>query len=385
MSHEQVMNDFLGISNPDSENQLENSGQDPADPTEQDGEQGKPKNSSNTPPSTEGDDKKNDNKKPAENTPEPDYGSYLTTISEGAVKSEDDFRAILGSAGKVSVLESQITELTGQLDSLKNANPFANEYVKRLNELYASGADPSKIKAFNRINQLGDINELSSQDALIYDLQEQHNLTKEEAMKVIANKYKTDETKFDEDEIDLARIQMKMDADNAKARLQEKYKASFETEVKQEEPKETPEQIEQKKQEFFKKITPIAQSIEQNLPNYFNSVNVNGKQGDEAVSISLPVPPEVASGVREEVVKFAMNSGIDGTSPEGKADLEAYAQNITKIIMFDAWAIDISNKREEAIREEFHNPATIDRGKDNPATPEENSYAAVASQIASGI
>lgn len=311
-------------------------------------------------------------------TPSPDIFSHLATISEGAVNTEDDFRSILENSRKAADLESRLTELGAQLESAKTANPFANDYIKKLNELVASGADQQRIEVFERINKLGDIKELGTYDALLFDLQRTEGLTRDEAVTLLRSQYKTDPDKFDEEDIAVDKIRMKMDGEKAKERLLQD-KASFDTVTPaSKDPVETPEQKAQKQAEFIGKVTPVVQSISQELPSYFKSINVNGKQGADAVSIELPVPADIQKAVSESVLAYATQAGVDD-----KAALTEYAQNITKLAMFDAWIIDASNKREEALRAEFHNPDVINRGVPNPATPGVSPEAATASLIAS--
>jgi vacuolar-type H+-ATPase subunit I/STV1 len=321
------------------------------------------------------------NTPPAEK-PSIDLYQNLAEISEGLVKSEDDFKSIFQQAKKVTDLENQYESLAKERDALKNSNPYANEYVQKLNDLYQSGADATKINLFNRINQLGDLSQLSSNDAVKWQLMEKHSLTEQEAETKIRNTYKNDEDLYSEDEIAAANIDLKIQGDEAKTYLKG-LQASFESKVAVAEEKETPEQIAQKTLQYETQLNPITKAIEQELPSYFSKINVNGKQGDAALTIDLPVPAEVQTSIAAQVKDYATNFQVDLSKAENVKGLKDYAVSLTKIAMFDAWMIDASNKREEAIRKEFHNPANINRGTDNPAAPAKTAREAVASKIAS--
>jgi len=314
-------------------------------------------------------------------TPSTPWTEKITEISNGSVKSEDDFLSIFNQANKATDLESQLLQRDQELETLRNANPYANDYIKKLNELYASGADTNKVQLFNRINQLGDVTNLSSRDALKWQMMEQHNLTDTEAEVMLKTRYKTDDTIHADEDVQAANIQQKIDGDTAKQYLKG-LQASFETQAPTPEIVETPEQIKLREQQFEAQVAPIVKSIETELPSYFSNVNVNGLQGDKAVTIDLPIPAEVQTHIGSQVKQFALDHQIDTTKPENIEGLKTYAKNLAKIAMYDSHMIDANNKRDMAVRAEFHNPSTIDRGKDNPATPAANSRQATAARIA---
>jgi len=322
-----------------------------------------------------------------ENTPqteEPSKAWYqnLAEISEGQVNSEDDFKSVFERAKKATDLESQFQTVAEERDALKNAKPYANEYIEKLNDLYKSGADLNQINLFNRINQLGDVKELSSKDALKWQLMHKHNLSDQEAEIKIRSNFKNDDTIYSEEEVAAANIDLRIQGDEAKNYIKS-LQASFENTAPEVVKQETPEELAQKDLQYENQLTPIAKAIEQDLPSYFSKINVNGKTGDAAQTIDLPVPAEVQLHIATQVKDYAKNFQVDLSKPENVQGLKDYAVNLTKIAMFDTWAIDISNKREEAIRAEFHNPASINRGADNPAAPAKSTREAVASKVAS--
>lgn len=318
---------------------------------------------------------------PAADAPSTDIYQKLAEISEGLVKSEDDFKSIYQKAQKFSDLESQNLTLAQERDALKNATPYANKYVEKLNDLYKSGASTEKIDLFNRINQLP-IADMSSKDAVKWQLMEQYGLTSDQADVKIRTTYRNDETLYSEDEVSAANIDLKIEGDKAKAYLQALQVSS---EVQAPEPvvQETPEQIAQKNLQYEAQLTPVIKSIEQELPGLFSKINVNGKQGDAAITIDLPVPADVQTTIAANVKQYAKDFNVDLSNPENVKGLKDYAANLTKIAMFDSWMIDVSNKREEAIRAEFHNPSNINRGPDNPAAPAKSTRESVAANIAS--
>lgn len=318
-----------------------------------------------------------------EGAPSTDWIQKLTEISGGLITTEDDFKGTIEKVKKFGDLESQNQTLSQELEAAKNVNPFANDGIKKLNELYASGATPEQITLFNRINQLGDVMALSSRDAIKWQLQQKHNISESEADIMLKTRYKTDDTLYSEDEVSAANIQMKIEGDEAKSYIKG-LQVSFDTKAPEAPVTETPEQLQQKADLYELQVTPIVKSIEQELPTYFAKINVNGLQGDKAETIDLPVPDEVKTHIASEVKKYATQYNIDLSKPENVKGLQDYAKNMTKMAMFESWIIDASNKREEKIREEFNNPSTINRGQDNPAATPPNARQARASAVASG-
>lgn len=324
---------------------------------------------------------------PTPNTPPaaiPSTNIYenLTEISGGLVKSEDDFKSIIEKANKATDLENQHRTLSEQFEASKAVKPFANDYLETLNDLYKSGADKNKIELFQRINSLGDITALSSEEKLKWQLREKHGLNSEDADLMLRNNYKTDETLYSEDEVRTAKIQMKMDADGAETYLKTLQK-SFEVQAPTPAaPQETPEQIAQREQSFVNAITPVVKTIEDELPSYFSNINVNGLKDDNAKTLSLPIPAEIQAGIAQKVKQFAIDIQVDTSNPEMVQGLKDYARNLAKIEMFDAWAIDIASKTDQALRAEFNNPDTINRGNPNPAAPQINSRQQVATKVA---
>ncbi len=320
----------------------------------------------------------------------PNIFESLSEISNGLINNEDDFKGTIEKANQFTELETKYSTTLAENETLKNANPFANEYVQKLNALYSSGADADKITRFNRINQLGDIDALDSRAAVKWHLMDKFNLSESEAETKLKSTYKTDEALHSEDEIASSNIDLRIAANDAKSYLKEQQ-TSFEVKIPEvsttaaatEEVKETPEQILAKQQEFETKIAPVVQNIEQELPTYFANVNTNGLKDDKAITIALPVPTEVQTQISSLVKQYASANQIDTSNPTKVQELKTYASNLAKMIMFDAWVIDASNKREESVLASLHNPSNIDRGKNNPQAPAKTSEAATASTVAS--
>jgi hypothetical protein len=107
-------------------------------------------------------------------------------------------------------------ELETKLEELENKQPeFANDFIKQMNEYALKGGDPiyfAKIQGMN-------VDELSAEEAIKLDLQQQYGLTEEEAKAHLNSKYTTPDFYGEDGEIDPKSINLKIDAKVAKERL----------------------------------------------------------------------------------------------------------------------------------------------------------------------
>lgn len=83
----------------------------------------------------------------------PDYGKFLEESSGGLFKSVEDFTSSLDKIKNYDELQAKVKEL-------ENKNPYANDYVKKLNALYAEGKTQEQIDAFSALSKLGDISSM---------------------------------------------------------------------------------------------------------------------------------------------------------------------------------------------------------------------------------
>lgn len=305
-----------------------------------------------------------------EPSPEKIYGA-IGKITEGKVNSEESLKELIERANKLAALETQHETLSSEHESLKNKKPFANDYLEKLNNLYKDGAPQEKINLFQKLNNLGDLKSLESLDAKKYELMFKNGLSDTEAELFVKSQYKLDVDLYGPDEVELSKIQLKMDGDASKEFLKGQV-ASFEVAPTEKAPTNedkplTDAEIKILRTERLAKVEPIVQSIEKELPDLFAKINSNGLTGDKALTVDLPIPDEVKAVILEQTKKFAMESGVDLSDPAQVAGLKEFARRSTIVSMFENWIIDASSKREEAVRAEFENPSKIDRGINNPS------------------
>ena len=292
-------------------------------------------------------------------------GNWISEASKSIghdFSSEDELKDLINKGKSYGDLESRSTTLTQELERLKTSqevDPFANDYIKKLNELIKGGAAPEQVKLYSEINSL-DVKALSPIEAKELALRYEHGLSAEEAKNMVNSTYKLDPETYEKAVVDTETIRLKIDSKrdlefleklqtNAAVNPAETQKADYAAKI----------------QDYAQKVEPIAKSIQESL-TAIKGVSLNGKQGKDAITIDLPISEETREKVADLVTQFAVQNNIPLTS-EGTQQLKEFAENVALIDNWKSMAIDIASKTEERIRSEFHNPSSIQRGIDNPA------------------
>lgn len=292
-------------------------------------------------------------------------GDWISEASKSIghdFKSPEELKELVNKGKSYGDLESRSTTLTQELESLKTAqpvDPFANDYIKKLNELTKAGAPPEQVKLFTEINSL-DVKALSPVEAKELALRYEHGLTAEEAKNMINSMYKLDPEVYEKAIVDAENVRLKVES-KKDAEYLEKLQTNAAINPAETQQAEYAARIE----EYAKKVEPIAKSIQESL-TAIKGVNLNGKQGEDAILIDLPVSEETRAKLTDVVTQYAVQNNIPLTN-EGTQHLKEFAENLALIDNWKSMAIDIASKTEERIRAEFHNPSSIQRGIDNPA------------------
>jgi hypothetical protein len=174
-------------------------------------------------------------------TPEPEAQpdpvmdqSSLNTNPEPEM-SEQEFEAAIASyvSERLGVSVDSIEQLAAFLEAQQT--PSIDERVKAIADFVEeTGRDPYDWFRYQSINpsEMDDLSAVKMQLAVDYP-----NLSNEDINLLVASKYKVDEDIFSDDEVRLAKIQLKIDADKAKRDI-ETLRENYRMPVKQEEPQE---------------------------------------------------------------------------------------------------------------------------------------------------
>jgi len=172
-------------------------------------------------------------------TPEPEVQpepvmaqSSLDTNPEPEM-SEQEFEAAIASyvSERLGVSVDSLEQLAAFLEAQQT--PSIDERVKAIADFVEeTGRDPYDWFRYQSINpsEMDDLSAVKMQLAVDYP-----NLSNEDINLLVASKYKVDEDIYSDDEVRLAKIQLKIDADKAKRDI-EKLRENYRMPVKREEP-----------------------------------------------------------------------------------------------------------------------------------------------------
>jgi len=165
--------------------------------------------------------------------PEPVMAQSSLDTNPEPEMSEQEFEAAIASyvSERLGVSVDSIEQLAAFLEAQKT--PSIDERVKAIADFVEeTGRDPYDWFRYQSINpsEMDDLSAVKMQLAVDYP-----NLSNEDINLLVASKYKVDEDIYSDDEVRLAKIQLKIDADKAKQDIS-KLRENYRMPVKQEEP-----------------------------------------------------------------------------------------------------------------------------------------------------
>jgi hypothetical protein len=317
-----------------------------------------------TPPTTE----TNTPNNPTPEQPTFNLDAELEKISGGAIKSQTEIAAILERSNKVADLEGRLSTFEKENNDLKakvSTDPFANDYTKRLNELYKSGASDTQIQAFTTLNKVANLEGLAASDARILALQIKNGLTEDEAKTYLASTYKLNPDEYDEATIKAEEIRLKVDA-NADREFLKTHKAEV-SKIPESQVDVQQRELQQKQTQEVAKLQPVAKSVLNTAKDLFKGLSLNGKDGDQAVKGDFEVSEQSLKNVQPLVDKF-IESNWDGLSKSANPaeDIKGYVENLLVIQNYKTMIINAASQRELQVRAEYNNPTPVNRGQDAP-------------------
>lgn len=325
----------------------------------------------NTPPAGDNTPADTDTKnEPAQATPAAanafNLDEELVKITGGSIKTKDDLTALLETSRRTTELETQLRTFQEENTNLKGraeANPFANDFTKKLNDLYASNANENQIQAFMAINKV-DVDALTPMQASALALQVKHGLTPDEANTYLAEKYRIDLDDKDFVMDKNAEIALKIDSSSDRDFLKT-HKAEV-SQIPEDNTAKLQELQVQQNQQRIQAVAPIAQSVTKEvIDSIFKEVSINGKIGADAIKTALPISDENKPALIEAVNNYVQNFNVQPTD-EGRKQIAAFVENSAVIQNWKNWLIDVASKTELRVRAEYDNPSAINRGNAAP-------------------
>lgn len=238
-----------------------------------------------------------------------------------------------------------------QIEKKATENPFANDYVKGLNEAIKNGIDPD---VYARVAHL-DPEKTTDRDALVLKYQWSDKLTEEEASLLVDREFRLGEDENPEDEdVKFARIKAKTAANQARQFLNEhkvdQLTPPFEKQVARQRDAWAPH--------LQKAIEP------------FKTLKVSGKSGEFEIPVS-----EGALKKAQEALADVLNNGKVMALPDDQG--MQLAQSVVKAHLITNNLADIidyiHDHFQTAAAQDHHNPGGVRRqqqpagqGKDTP-------------------
>lgn len=300
---------------------------------------------------------------PIDKTAEPKNSNWISEAGKIAgieFKTEEEVKGFFEKAKGYTDLQSKYDALNQNYESLKaQPDPFANEHIKKVNEMIQQGRSKDDIAAFEKINSVGELKDLQPLEKVKLALQLRDGLTPEEADIRIKSLYKLDEGTYDENIIADNKVALKLAANK-----DEEFLNSYRVKLSENPVAKQQEDYNKQIAEYTEKVSPIAKSIQEKY-TAIKGVNLNGKTGEDAITIDLPISEESRNVIADLATQYAVANNIP-LDEKGIKNINEYVENVLWIQNREANIIHIASETERRVRAEFNNPSSIDRGQDNP-------------------
>lgn len=264
--------------------------------------------------------------------------------------------------------------LEAQLKETQEKNPYANEFVKKINDFYESG-EGDKVPMFIKLNNM-DIEQMSSFDKMKASLMLKNpKLTDAQADVYLRSNYKINESQYkipeglEEEELAAYKKQIAEDIEVQKARLEvevsdaenflKDYKVNFAPSPKKEDERA---KLIAANVEKVKEVAPLIQRDFQ-----LGNINLNGSE-KEPMDYQLTVDSEFRNSIPELVEYYAKTQG-DPTNTKAVSDFLSatyLVQNWQK--MLQTAVNEALSRQTKKVAEEEENKGVRHEGDRKTAT-----------------
>lgn len=292
-----------------------------------------------------------------------DYNSFLDTMSGGIIKDEAGFKAVLPKLSEYDSLKQKHDELSA---AMAKAPTFANDHVRILNELIASGASKDQLKSFQKINEYGEINEMPDREARIAKMVMIDGIKPNIAEIMVDREFKLGDEDLDETDRLILDENLRVAALKDKADLS-KFKAELGT-VNTVAPEEQRLQYEAKLQNHIAQVKPYVKEVAASI-NSLGSFTLKGKTDADAINLDLKLPETFRPKLEEHLQNYFAD-GLTPVTPENTREAINYAhaeyirENLPAILQ--SVKDDLENTITERIVNKYENRSGLKNPGDNP-------------------
>lgn len=243
---------------------------------------------------------------PAE-APVVDYSKYLSEQTEGFFSDVDSLKAALPKIKEYDTLLSAKTELEEKL----KVDPFANDYVKTLNEMVKSGKSADEIENFTKISRL-DLDQISAVDAKVM-VMVKAGYSEAIARQIVEDDFPIED--YPEGSSERMKLEEKLRVSSMEdRRILKEYKKDLTTvDNSAQQAAETARlQVVAKTEEHKNQVKQLTPKIAETIVG-LGEKNLNGKEGDEAVKLNFDFNAEYKNSLNEKVESFFLDSQMEMT------------------------------------------------------------------------
>lgn len=238
-------------------------------------------------------------------TPAFDTAKWLSDTSEGLFTDPESLKA---SLPKIKGYDQLFTE-KAQLEEKLKQDPFVNEFTKSLDNFIRAGKSQDEIENFITLSRL-DIDAMDARDVKIMAMVNK-GYTKEIASQIIERDYPLNSEDRDDSEKAIIAEELRVSALEDRIALK-----AFKKEITTVD-NSANEQKEQLRLQEIANNTAFENTVKASVPSIvakisgIGEINLNGKEGDEAVKLNFDLSDEFKAALPEKVEQFFMASKME--------------------------------------------------------------------------
>lgn len=276
----------------------------------------------------------------ASSAPSVSLDEEISKKTNGKFKTYGELQKYIEDSEKVT---SEYQRVNEELTSVKSKNPFANEYIEKLNTYVQGGGDPETFHRVMRVN----VDTLSPEQKISLKIQwENKDITPEEADEMVAHKYKLyDDLDPEDREVKAARLNMKIDSRDADKTLRD-------TIVKETTPPAAAPVV-----DYEKEAEKHVEQWKPQFPKLRDENKVFVWKGKDGVEVKLDVDPAVLDSIEKNLSTVIGDYGMEPDA-KGLEIAKNYFYNEIKAKSFDDIANKLINQMKAQFIKEKHNPST---------------------------
>lgn len=252
---------------------------------------------------------------PAE-TPTVDYSKILPEISEGLFTDVDSFKSALPKIKEYDTKVQEYNELLAkhtELEEKSKVSPFANEYVKAIDDMLRAGKSADEIENFTKISRLN-LDEISDVDAKVM-VMVKNGYDESVARMKVEQMFPLSDHDEDSKEYAILKGDLKVSATEDREFLKnyKKELTAFDNSAQV----QANEQAEQLRLAEIAKNTAHTLAVKQTAPKIaetiqgLGEINLNGKEGDEAVKLNFDYSAEFKTELPKKLESFFLDGQME--------------------------------------------------------------------------